>query len=364
MVPIVDFQEDPQPFFVMPYLQLGSLKDENFQVPLAEEETFDLLIQGLIVLEHLHSRGVAYRDLKPENILVEGRSPLHVQFTDFGFANDQSDLKTCCGTARYSAPEIYSEAKYTTAVDIWSLGVIVLEYIYGLPLDLQACIRGEAALKERGPAWCRRLVEYVNDWDPDPLIDLLVAGMLRIEPRERFSAALCLTKLDDLGLLDKPSASSGDATPTQTRALASAVRNEEETPTVIASTLWDAGMERWSHDDHNDDDQAERSASPSMTSKSHQLGVSGSQSDINTPRPRKESPKAISGRLNDHVRASLEPRSPPEARSMHARSKRRRSPAVSSSGNPSDRSRVKRRPPKAGLTQVSPESDANKVSFS
>lgn len=115
----------------MPHLPLGSLKDEHHRKPLAEGETVDLLFQGLTVLEHLHSRGVAYRDLKPENILVERRSPLHLRFADFGLASDQPDLKTFCGTELYVAPEILKGGNYTTAVDIWSLGVIVLEYRRG-----------------------------------------------------------------------------------------------------------------------------------------------------------------------------------------------------------------------------------------
>lgn len=201
MVPIVDFQEDPRPFFVMPYLHLGSLKDEISQIPLAEGETNDLLFQGLTVLHHLHSRGVAYRDLKPENILVESRSPLRVQFTDFGLANDQPDLKTTCGTERYAAPEIFAGGKYTTAVDIWSLGVIMLEYVYGLPTQhLQVREGGVAALRERGLAWCRRLVEYVEDWNSDRLIDLLTSGMLRMGAQQRLSAGACLTKGYRLGV--------------------------------------------------------------------------------------------------------------------------------------------------------------------
>ncbi len=344
----------------MPYLPLGSLKDEHHGNPLAEGETVDLLFQGLTVLEHLHSRGVAYRDLKPENILVKRRSPLHLQFADFGLANDQPDLMTFCGTEQYAAPEIFTGGNYTTAVDIWSLGVIVLEYVYGLPLDVQARMGGKAASRERGLAWCRHLVEYVNDWDSDLLIDLLTTGVLRIEPRERLSAGACLTKADDLGLFNDPSVGSGDATPTRMRVLASAVHNDEETPTVIAGTLWNAERESGNHDD-DDDDYAGCPISNNLpiTSTSHQLGVSGSQSGTSTPRPRKDSPKAISGPLNNHIRSSLEPQSPPGAGS-----KRHRSPVVSSSSNPSDRSRVKRRPPETRLIQASPESKADKVSIS
>ncbi len=85
------------------------------------------------MLEHLHSRGVAYRYLLPDNILVQSRSPLRVRFTDFGLASDRRGLKTLCGTEQYAAPEIFTGESYTAAVDIWSLGVIVLEYVYGLP---------------------------------------------------------------------------------------------------------------------------------------------------------------------------------------------------------------------------------------
>lgn len=125
---------------------------------------------------------MAYRDLKPENILVESRFPLYLQFTDFGLANDQPDLRTFCGTEQYTVPELYIGRSYTTVVDIWSLGVIVLEYVYGLPTHyLRARTKGEAAMRERGLAWYRRLVEYANDWDPNPLINLLTSGMLRME---------------------------------------------------------------------------------------------------------------------------------------------------------------------------------------
>lgn len=137
----------------MPYLHLGSLKDEISQIPLAEGETDDLLFQGLTVLDHLHSRGVTYRDLKPENIFVESRSPLPMQFTDFGLANDLPDLKIICGTERYAAPEIFTWEKYTTTVDIWSLGVIILKNVYGLPTQhLQAREGRVAALREQGLA--------------------------------------------------------------------------------------------------------------------------------------------------------------------------------------------------------------------
>ena len=124
----------PRPFLVMKYFPLGSLRSQHDRASLIAGDVVDVLFQELIVLEHLHSRGVAYRDLKSDNILVEQRSSLRLQFTDFGLANDQFELKTFCGTERYAAPEIFMEESYTIAVDVWSLGVMVLEYAYGFKL--------------------------------------------------------------------------------------------------------------------------------------------------------------------------------------------------------------------------------------
>ncbi len=89
----------------------------------------------------------------------------------------------------------------------------------------------------------------------------------------------------------------GGTTPTRTRAPTSGAQNEEETLTVIASILWDAGRASWNYD--NDDDQTGRSASErrSATSTSRQLELSGSQNNENVPRPLKDAKGNAWGRL-------------------------------------------------------------------
>lgn len=156
IVQVVDFREDPVPFLMMPYLSLGNLENLHSESPIAVEETIEIFSQALNALQYLHPRGVAHRDLKPENILVESRSPLRIKLADFGLANDRLDLKTVCGTQQYTAPEIYLGSKYTASVDLWSIGVIILQYMYGLPRAPRQR-RGQhknspAMLKERGLA--------------------------------------------------------------------------------------------------------------------------------------------------------------------------------------------------------------------
>jgi serine/threonine protein kinase len=83
-----------------------------------------------------------YRDIKPGNILVKHRYPLYIKFADFGLSKEGSSFTTICGSKTYVPPEIarylsspksVPTEKYKSAVNIWSLGVIILEYAYGLP---------------------------------------------------------------------------------------------------------------------------------------------------------------------------------------------------------------------------------------
>ena len=243
IVQVVDFREDPVPFLVMPYFPLGNLEDLRSESPIVVKETIEIFAQALKALQYLHPRGVAHRDLKPENILVEFRSPLSIKLADFDLANDRPDLKTVCGTQQYTAPEIYLVSKYTASVDLWSIGVIILQYMYGLPRAPRQRRRqhknSAAMLEEWGLAWCHRVVDHANDWDSDDLIDLLTTGMLRMRPEEQLSAGACFTKGCDLGLFDGHSLDSGSVTPTRQTALQGGISNDDGSTTILLGALWD-----------------------------------------------------------------------------------------------------------------------------
>ncbi len=67
--------------------------------------------------------------LQPENLLFRDRSPTSdILVTDFGLAkliDDETVLKTACGTPNYVAPEILMQRGYGKQVDVWSLGIIL-----------------------------------------------------------------------------------------------------------------------------------------------------------------------------------------------------------------------------------------------
>ena len=88
-------------------------------------------------LAYLHSLNICHRDIKPENILVKGS---HAVICDFGSAKvlspSEKNISYICARC-YRAPElIFGSNQYTTVVDIWSAGCVILELLNGEPLFL------------------------------------------------------------------------------------------------------------------------------------------------------------------------------------------------------------------------------------
>ncbi|KAJ3200963.1 serine/threonine protein kinase, AGC, partial [Clydaea vesicula] len=114
----------------------------------------------ICALEYLHLQGFIYRDLKPENILLHVTG--HIMLTDFdlskpskvtgnptvmkntgGFFSSSTssiDTKSCTadlrtnsfvGTEEYISPEVIRGQGHTSAVDWWTLGILIFEMLFG-----------------------------------------------------------------------------------------------------------------------------------------------------------------------------------------------------------------------------------------
>jgi serine/threonine protein kinase len=118
-------------YIVMEYCDGNDLSSVSKPV---DEITWKRYFKQIVrAFQYLRSKNISHRDIKPENILLTKDGIIKI--IDFTFARhaEQNDMmKTHCGTALYMAPELFTSNDYTIKSDIWSLGMLMYEYIYGI----------------------------------------------------------------------------------------------------------------------------------------------------------------------------------------------------------------------------------------
>ena len=88
-----------------------------------------VVCQLLLGLKAMHAHQCIHRDLSTRNILIDG-STCQLFICDFGLArfyDPEEKMSFGVVTQWYRAPEIITDAQYSTKVDIWAVGVIMAE---------------------------------------------------------------------------------------------------------------------------------------------------------------------------------------------------------------------------------------------
>ena len=225
-------------YIIMEYIPGGDLQGYMQSHGTVPEESARLMSQQVLsALDYLHAKNITHRDIKPDNILLCTENPFIVKLTDFGLSkvvkNNETFLKTFCGTLLYCAPEVFphydnyvanrrpkrrrhsgcdaksTNRSYSQLVDIWS---------YAAVLWTALCGRSpyEGVVDGNGKGMFEKIME--TPLDPGPLkeqgvsedaIDMLLR-MLDTNPATRPSERDCLRDpwLDD-GRVPEPNEEGG-----------------------------------------------------------------------------------------------------------------------------------------------------------
>lgn len=94
-----------------------------------------LAAQILQALRLIDRYKIIHCDLKPENILLKSITSTSLKVIDFGSACFyEKRMYTYIQSRFYRAPEILLGLSYTTAIDMWSFGCILVELFTGKPI--------------------------------------------------------------------------------------------------------------------------------------------------------------------------------------------------------------------------------------
>ncbi|HEY5088375.1 MAG TPA: protein kinase, partial [Polyangia bacterium] len=132
---VFDFEQaDGRVFLIMELTPHGSLRDEVRSGATTGRSVADRIadVRALAAgLAAIHDAGIIHRDVTPQNVLrmADGR----VVLSDFGLATDSWESTTSVhgGTIAYMAPELLRGGRASVASDVWALGVVSHEIVFG-----------------------------------------------------------------------------------------------------------------------------------------------------------------------------------------------------------------------------------------
>lgn len=201
-----------RPWVVMEFVDGETLGAALKRGPLALEEVRLIGLAVAEALDHVHTQGLVHRDVKPANILL--RQGGGAKLTDFGIARlvDAARVTSTgllVGTASYLAPEQVAGEPVGPPVDVYALGLLMLECLTGTREYAGPAVEAAMARLSRDPAlpaslpavWASLLTAMTARQPADRPTAAEAAGVLR-----RMFEGDNTTMLDATSVLARPDA--------------------------------------------------------------------------------------------------------------------------------------------------------------
>lgn len=136
IVKLKDFLwDDNYIFIIMEYCSGGNLSNFIHMRQRLSENICQRFLQQLAhALSYLREKNISHFDLKPQNIFLASKTYPILKIGDFGLAQyiSETDKNSLIkGSPLYMAPEMVLKKEYDATADIWSVGVILYECLFG-----------------------------------------------------------------------------------------------------------------------------------------------------------------------------------------------------------------------------------------
>ena len=170
-------------------------------------EMFQIADDVLAALDALHTAGLVHRDIKPENVMLERvDGVLRARLGDMGIARPADRTRSTgsvLGTDLYIAPEVHDGAVPSPQADLWALGYVLYEGLFGAPphADASTTYQAIGRLRSDGPDRPPRVPDAI--WN-------VVAALLAPAPTDRPTSAAGARALLDSA---RPTAEAGSPLP-------------------------------------------------------------------------------------------------------------------------------------------------------
>lgn len=161
--------------------------------PITEAQALSWLEQSVEALLFIHEKGFLHRDMKPTNMFFDEHK--NVKIGDFGLAATVGiGRNSAVGTPYYLAPERMLQQRYDAKVDIWGLGVTLLELLTLREQPINSMVL-------ENPQVVEQVSQQITKMGFSTKLANLVRDMLQRHPHDRPNPSAILRRISNMTTL-------------------------------------------------------------------------------------------------------------------------------------------------------------------